>query len=64
MKKTFVVLGTLMLVVVMGVFVGCKPEDTTPPEISITVKATDNYRSELFSDSIKVPRTTKVFFKE
>lgn len=53
MKKTFVVLGTLMLVVVMGVFVGCKPEDTTPPEISITVKATDNYRSELFSDSIK-----------
>ncbi|TKJ42050.1 hypothetical protein CEE36_07450 [candidate division TA06 bacterium B3_TA06] len=53
MKKTFVVLGALMLVVVMGVFVGCKPEDTTPPEISITVKATDNYRSELFSDSIK-----------
>jgi hypothetical protein len=53
MKKASVAVIGLVLVVGMGVFVGCKPEDTEPPEISITVKATDNYRSELFSDSIK-----------
>jgi len=53
MKKASVAVIVLVLVVGMGVFVGCKPEDTEPPEISIVVQSTDNYRSEIDGDVIK-----------
>ncbi|MCK4232646.1 hypothetical protein KAX21_06830 [candidate division WOR-3 bacterium] len=53
MKKVSVAVIVLVLVVGMGAFVGCKPEDTEPPEISIVVQSTDNYRSEIDGDVIK-----------
>lgn len=53
MKKAYVAVIGLILVVVMGVFVGCKPKDTTPPVISIRVEPTTEYKSEIDGNVIK-----------
>lgn len=53
MKKASMAVIGLILVVVMGVFLGCKPKDETPPEVTIRVEPTSNYESEIDGDVIK-----------
>lgn len=53
MKKACMAVIGLMVVVVMGVFVGCKPKDTTPPTVSIVVEPTTEYESEIDGNVIK-----------
>jgi len=53
MKKTFVAIGALMAVVVLGTFLGCNPKDVTPPQISIEVRATDSYESSIDGNVIQ-----------
>lgn len=53
MKKTFVAIGALMAVVVLGTFLGCNPKDVDPPQISIEVRATDSYESSIDGNVIQ-----------
>lgn len=53
MKKASVAIVVLTAVVVMGVFLGCKPKDETPPEISVRVEPTTEYKSEIDGNVIK-----------
>ncbi len=53
MKKTFVAIGVLMVVVVLGTFLACSPKDVDPPQISIEIRATDNYESSIDGNVIQ-----------